>query len=121
MAPASILKASDADLGPSHMATSLVLSSDAPSNPWPLPTFFFFRIFISIGKVVLADQGRGENGHRRTRMTEDGGGAGEAGACLVGCVSGRGTRLWVRGTLHEGWGETREIFRWRGRTWVPLE
>lgn len=36
-------------------------------------------------------------------------------------VSGRGTRLWVRGTLHEGWGETREIFRWRGRTWVPLE
>ena len=35
---------------------------------------------------MLADQGRGENGHRRTRMPEDGGGAGEAGACLVGCV-----------------------------------
>ena len=33
MAPSSILKASDADLSPSHMATSLVLSTESPSSP----------------------------------------------------------------------------------------
>ena len=53
---------------------------------------------------MLADQGKGENGHGWTRKPKDGGGAGEAGACLVGGVPGRGSRLWVRGTWREGVG-----------------